>query len=53
MNFVDYFLNQGAPAGHESADTPSGHESKPQSKFLLLVEIMKNQMERFIETSSS
>ncbi|WJZ84370.1 hypothetical protein VitviT2T_003976 [Vitis vinifera] len=27
INFVDYFLNQGAPAGHESADTPSGHES--------------------------
>ncbi|RVW95052.1 hypothetical protein CK203_040032 [Vitis vinifera] len=27
INFVDYSLNQGAPAGHESADTPSGHES--------------------------
>ena len=28
MNFVDYSLNQGAPTGHESADTPIGHESK-------------------------
>ncbi|RVW73913.1 hypothetical protein CK203_056345 [Vitis vinifera] len=27
INFVDYSLNQGAPAGHESAETPSGHES--------------------------
>ncbi|KAL6347779.1 hypothetical protein AAG906_026308 [Vitis piasezkii] len=27
INFVDYSLNQGAPAGHESADTPIGHES--------------------------
>ncbi|RVW33271.1 hypothetical protein CK203_107931 [Vitis vinifera] len=27
INFVDYLLNQGAPAGHKSADTPSGHES--------------------------
>ncbi|RVW64248.1 Retrovirus-related Pol polyprotein from transposon RE1 [Vitis vinifera] len=27
INFVDYSLNQGAPIGHESADTPSGHES--------------------------
>ncbi|RVW88235.1 hypothetical protein CK203_038694 [Vitis vinifera] len=25
--FVDYSLNQGAPAGHESAETPIGHES--------------------------
>ncbi|RVW11857.1 hypothetical protein CK203_085648 [Vitis vinifera] len=27
INFVDYSLNQGAPAGHESAETPSRHES--------------------------
>ncbi|RVW88754.1 hypothetical protein CK203_034702 [Vitis vinifera] len=27
INFVDYSLNQGAPAGHKSAETPSGHES--------------------------
>ncbi|RVW24516.1 hypothetical protein CK203_090871 [Vitis vinifera] len=27
INFVDYSLNQGAPAGHELAETPSGHES--------------------------
>ncbi|RVW62039.1 hypothetical protein CK203_064781 [Vitis vinifera] len=35
INFVDYSLNQGAPAGHESAETPIGHESTsiPQSLF--------------------
>ncbi|KAL6347353.1 hypothetical protein AAG906_016834 [Vitis piasezkii] len=27
INFVDYSLNQGAPAGHESVETPIGHES--------------------------
>ncbi|RVW98104.1 hypothetical protein CK203_029078 [Vitis vinifera] len=27
INFVDYSLNQGAPAGHESAKTPIRHES--------------------------
>ncbi|KAL6310788.1 hypothetical protein AAG906_017237 [Vitis piasezkii] len=27
INFVDYSLIQGAPAGHESAETPIGHES--------------------------
>ncbi|RVW12177.1 hypothetical protein CK203_084274 [Vitis vinifera] len=27
INFVDYSLNQGAPAGHESAETPIGPES--------------------------
>nr|CAN76733.1 hypothetical protein VITISV_026611 [Vitis vinifera] len=27
INFVDYSLYQGAPAGHESAETPIGHES--------------------------
>ncbi|RVW78530.1 hypothetical protein CK203_049772 [Vitis vinifera] len=27
INFVDYFLKQRAPAGHESADTQTGHES--------------------------
>ncbi|RVW21453.1 hypothetical protein CK203_110480 [Vitis vinifera] len=27
INFVDYSLNQGAPTGHESAETPSGQES--------------------------
>nr|CAN74099.1 hypothetical protein VITISV_028591 [Vitis vinifera] len=28
INFVDYSLNQGAPAGHESVETPIGHESE-------------------------
>ena len=28
INFVDHFLNQGAPAEHKSAETPIGHESK-------------------------
>ncbi|RVW47707.1 Retrovirus-related Pol polyprotein from transposon 297 [Vitis vinifera] len=28
INFVDYSLNQGAPAGHELAETPIGHESR-------------------------
>ncbi|RVW25288.1 hypothetical protein CK203_110567 [Vitis vinifera] len=27
INFVDYSLSQGAPAGHKSADTLTGHES--------------------------
>ncbi|RVW87088.1 hypothetical protein CK203_048339 [Vitis vinifera] len=27
INFVDYSLYQGAPAGHKSAETPIGHES--------------------------
>ncbi|KAL6312569.1 hypothetical protein AAG906_005965 [Vitis piasezkii] len=27
INFVDYSLIQGAPAGHESVETPIGHES--------------------------
>nr|CAN77809.1 hypothetical protein VITISV_017601 [Vitis vinifera] len=27
INFVDYSLNQRAPAGHESAETPIGNES--------------------------
>ena len=27
MSFVDYSLIQGGPAGHESAGTPTGHES--------------------------
>nr|CAN77003.1 hypothetical protein VITISV_028505 [Vitis vinifera] len=27
INFVDYSLHQGAPAAHESAETPIGHES--------------------------
>ena len=26
INFVDYSLNQRAPAGHESAETPIGNE---------------------------
>nr|CAN81248.1 hypothetical protein VITISV_013144 [Vitis vinifera] len=29
INFVDYSLNQGATAGHESVETPIGHESLP------------------------
>ena len=28
INFVDHFLNQGAPAEHKSVETPIGHESK-------------------------
>ena len=28
INFVDHFLNQGAPAEHKSAETPIGHESR-------------------------
>ncbi|RVW26112.1 hypothetical protein CK203_115841 [Vitis vinifera] len=27
INFVDHFLSQGAPTGHESAETPVGNES--------------------------
>ncbi|RVW21977.1 hypothetical protein CK203_110247 [Vitis vinifera] len=27
INFVDHFLNQGAPAEHKSVETPIGHES--------------------------
>ena len=27
INFVDHFLNQGAPAEHKSAETPIGHQS--------------------------
>ena len=27
INFVDHFLNQGAPVEHKSAETPIGHES--------------------------
>ncbi|KAL6314888.1 hypothetical protein AAG906_029105 [Vitis piasezkii] len=32
INFVDYSLNQGVPARHESAETPIGHESSTMSK---------------------
>ena len=28
INFVDYFLSQRAPAGHEIAETPIGNESR-------------------------
>ena len=41
INFVDHFLNQGAPAEHKSAETPIGHESisifarLSQAKFIL------------------
>ncbi|RVW71942.1 Transposon Ty3-I Gag-Pol polyprotein [Vitis vinifera] len=31
-NFVDHFLNQGAPAEHKSAETPIGHESAVTKK---------------------
>ncbi|KAL6312399.1 hypothetical protein AAG906_019913 [Vitis piasezkii] len=34
INFVDHSLNQGAPAGHESAETPIGHESNV--KFVVI-----------------
>ena len=27
INFVDHFLNQGAPAEHKSTETPIGHKS--------------------------
>ncbi|RVW88203.1 hypothetical protein CK203_038673 [Vitis vinifera] len=44
INFVDYSLNQGAPAGHESAETPIGHESIIMRKELppgmLLVDVV-------------
>ncbi|RVW70472.1 LRR receptor-like serine/threonine-protein kinase FLS2 [Vitis vinifera] len=39
INFVDYSLNQGAPAGHESTETPIGHESLDISGNLLSVEL--------------
>ena len=35
INFVDRFLNQGAPAEHKSAETPIGHESLRSEKFSL------------------
>ena len=35
INFVDHFLNQGAPAEHKSAETPIGHESEILLKFLI------------------
>ncbi|RVW82242.1 hypothetical protein CK203_041651 [Vitis vinifera] len=38
INFVDYSLNQGVPAGHESAETPSGHESR--------LDVQKEELER-------
>ena len=41
INFVDHSLTQGAPAGHESAETPIGHESNgavagEDVKFILI-----------------
>ena len=30
INFVDYSLNQRAPTGHESAETPIGNESRSE-----------------------
>ena len=41
-NFVDYYLNQGAPARHESADTPIGHEpngvvAREGANFILIL----------------
>ena len=33
INFVDHFLNQGAPAEHKSAETPIGHESICRCNF--------------------
>nr|CAN67719.1 hypothetical protein VITISV_008871 [Vitis vinifera] len=36
INFFDYSLNQGAPAGHEPAETPSGHESLHQRNIHIL-----------------
>ncbi|RVW66460.1 hypothetical protein CK203_065763 [Vitis vinifera] len=37
INFVDYSLKQGAPAGHESAETPIGHESNDIQQHLGLL----------------
>ncbi|KAL6348623.1 hypothetical protein AAG906_016147 [Vitis piasezkii] len=36
INFVDYSLNQGAPAGHESAETPIGHESNGTTRGFVI-----------------
>ena len=33
INFVDHFLNQGAPAEHKSAETPIGHESLGAGRY--------------------
>ncbi|RVW26120.1 hypothetical protein CK203_116886 [Vitis vinifera] len=41
INFVDYFLNQGAPAGHESAETLSGHESLSSPYLFVLFWMIK------------
>nr|CAN82563.1 hypothetical protein VITISV_039811 [Vitis vinifera] len=35
INFVDYSLNQRAPAGHESAETPIGNESSGNQEDLV------------------
>nr|CAN73307.1 hypothetical protein VITISV_043766 [Vitis vinifera] len=35
INFVDYSLNQGASAGHESTETPIGHESAKGTKKMI------------------
>ncbi|RVW21666.1 hypothetical protein CK203_099923 [Vitis vinifera] len=37
ITFVDYSLNQGAPAGHKSAETPSGHESMIPQSFVVVL----------------
>nr|CAN59855.1 hypothetical protein VITISV_007249 [Vitis vinifera] len=35
INFVDYSLNQGAPVGHESAETPIGHGIREKCHFMV------------------
>ena len=36
INFVDHSLVQGALAGHESADTPTGHESGTKGNIVTI-----------------
>ncbi|RVW62389.1 Retrovirus-related Pol polyprotein from transposon RE1 [Vitis vinifera] len=43
INFVDHFLNQGAPAEHKSAETPIGHESD------ILTKAVSSQKKQFLE----
>ncbi|RVW12833.1 Retrovirus-related Pol polyprotein from transposon 17.6 [Vitis vinifera] len=46
INFVDHFLNQGAPAEHKSAETPIGHESPktPRNAFLHKTKLKVHQL---------
>ena len=40
INFVDHFLNQGAPAEHKSVETPIGHESRTYSFLFRQIETL-------------